>query len=364
MGSSLKSPANTALQSDGRVGRFAPSRVRRRTPVSLDARMVPISRGFDGDAPALPYSVESGGRPASIARLEIGRFHLYRTGDLTHLLPTPSAILVSRDLAALLTSQTPAGCRVREVTILDPPNGEVAGYVELLIDAELERASPPPDVSGKQVWHYGPNHLFVSPELAEIISARFPDLVLSRGFSRFAGYDGYGVDRPSSLDRDPSTNDPEYLQSLAACCNATTELLVLFRYRAAAGSRDYELHSSLDSLLGRIRRLPPGTAVAVFKQPQLPIRGVVDDAFVTRCLGTIRDGAEYLLLETVVTVAGKLSWFRHGGGESHAELRDDLAESRGKPVAVGLYHPWPGTPSDSVHAVVPDPDGVVRPGPY
>jgi hypothetical protein len=327
--------------------------------------MARIPEGFEVDERALPCSVEAGGRPASIAKLDIGRFHLYRSGDLTHLLPTPSAILVSHDVAALITSQVQGGCRVREITILDPPNGEVTGYVELLIDAELGPASLPQDVSGKQVWRYGPNHLFVSPDLAEMVSAGFPDLRLSQGFSRFAGHDGFGtVDPRSSHDLDPPTNDPEFLRSLALWCNATPELLVLFRYRAGAGSRDYEFHSSLDSLLGRIGRLPPGTAVAVFRQPQLPIRGVVDDAFVTLCLDTIPDGAEYLLLETVVTVAGKRSWFRHGSGESHAELRDDLAESRGRPVAVGLYHPWPGTPSDSVHAVVPDPDGAVRPGPY
>jgi hypothetical protein len=148
--------------------------------------MVPILRGFEGDERAVPYFVDAGGNPASIAKLDIGRFHLYRSGDLTHLLPTPSAILVSRDVAALLTSQVPAGCRVHEVTILDPPNGEVAGYVELLIDAELEPASLPQDVSGRQVWRYGPNHLFVSPDLAEIISARFPDFTLSMGFLRFA----------------------------------------------------------------------------------------------------------------------------------------------------------------------------------
>ena len=149
--------------------------------------MLSIPRGFQGDARAFPYAVGAGSQSASIAKLDVGRFHLYRSGDLTNLLPTPSAILASRDLADLLASEAPEGFRVREVTILDPPHGEVAGYVELLIDREIEPDSLPQDVSGKRVWRYGPNYLFVSPELAEIVGARFPDLTFSMGFSRFAG---------------------------------------------------------------------------------------------------------------------------------------------------------------------------------
>ena len=94
------------------------------------------------------------------------------------------------------------------------------------------------------------------------------------------------------------------------------------------------------------------------------MRGVVDDSFVNRFLDAIPEGAEYLLVETVASVAGTLSWFHHGAGESRVELRDDLECSRGKPVAVGLHPPWPGGSEDPLSAVVPDRDGVVRPGPY
>jgi hypothetical protein len=163
---------------------------------------------------------------------------------------------------------------------------------------------------------------------------------------------------------DLSTTDPEFLATLARWFETEPELLVLFRFRAAAGARDYELYSSLSSLTAKIRGLRPGTAVTVFRERHLPIRGIVDDALLNRCVEAIPAGAEYLLVETTASVAGSLTWFHHGTGESHAELREDLESSRGKPVAVGVHPVWPGSATDTLHGVVPDTDGVVRRGPY
>ena len=152
-----------------------------------------FSTGFDGDANAFPYSVHyrplqpSGDSPPGIAKLEDGRFHVWRSGALGILLPTASAILVSRDFASALAAETNVGWHVREVTIRDPPNSEIRGYVELVVDEELEPHSLPSDVSGKRVWRFGLNYLFVSPELAKVLGARFPDLSFARGFSGFAG---------------------------------------------------------------------------------------------------------------------------------------------------------------------------------
>jgi hypothetical protein len=43
---------------------------------------------------------------------------------------------------------------------------------------------------------------------------------------------------------------------------------------------------------------------------------------------------------------------------------NDLEECRGSLVAAGLYPPVLEQSADVIHAVVPDPDGVVRAGPY
>ena len=132
------------------------------------------------------------------------------------------------------------------------------------------------------------------------------------------------------------------------------DILVLFRCNNAAGVNGFEFFSSYQSFVDRIRELPSHTNVLVFQQPQLPLRGVVDEEFIARCLEAIPDDAEYLVVETVRQVHGERSWFHDYAGISHVELRDDLEESRGVPVAVGLYPKWNEESGDVVFAVVPD----------
>lgn len=160
------------------------------------------------------------------------------------------------------------------------------------------------------------------------------------------------------------TTDPKFLGTLEQWFRSQPEILALIRYSHAAGSKDFEFFSSFQSLTDRIRALPPLTCVIAFRQPQLSLRGIVDDEFIVTCLSTIPDGSEYLVVEGVKRVYGQQSWFHHGAGESHAELREDLEQSRGVPVAAGLYPPWLEDTDDVVSAVVPDEHGVVRVGAY
>ena len=160
------------------------------------------------------------------------------------------------------------------------------------------------------------------------------------------------------------TTDPKFLALLKSWFEKTPEILVLIRLRCGGGARDFEFYSSYEALFDRINNLPHGASVTAFKQPQLLLRGVVSDHFITKCLEQIPNGAEYLMVETVQTVAGKMSWFHNGSGVSHAELRDDLQESQGVHVAVGLHPPVLDDTDEVIYAVVPDADGTVRAGPY
>ena len=159
-------------------------------------------------------------------------------------------------------------------------------------------------------------------------------------------------------------SDPKFLDTVESWFRSQPEILALIRYSHAAGNREFELFSSFRDFAERLRQLPHLACVIAFRQPQLPLRGVVDDSFIARCLQSIPDGSEYVVTETVRRVYGRMSWFHYGSGQSHAELRDDLEECRGAPVAAGLYPPWLHDTEDVISAVVPDEHGVTTSGVY
>jgi hypothetical protein len=78
----------------------------------------------------------------------------------------------------------------------------------------------------------------------------------------------------------------------------------------------------------------------------------------------IPDGTEYAVVETVRRTAGQYSWFHESSGETHAELRESLADSRGTPIAVGPFPPFWINHPDVMAAIVPDEHGKVNPGVY
>jgi hypothetical protein len=161
-----------------------------------------------------------------------------------------------------------------------------------------------------------------------------------------------------------SATDPEFLGTLENWLDSLPEILVLIRYPRAAGSKDFEFFSSFDALSNRIRQLPSSTSIVAFRQPQLQVGGVVDEALIASCLSCIPDGSEFLVVETERRACGEMSWFHHDAGETHAELRDALENSRGASVAVGPYPPWIRDTGDVVSAVMPDDNGLVRVGVY
>ena len=138
----------------------------------------------------------------------------------------------------------------------------------------------------------------------------------------------------------PSTSDPKFRGTLESWFRIQPEILVLIRYSQAAGAKVFEFYESFEGLMDRVQTLPPDTCIIAFRQPQLPIRGVVDDGFIARCISNIPDGAEFLVVELTQRVHGQASWFHHGADTSRAELLDILESSRGVAVAAGLYPPW------------------------
>jgi hypothetical protein len=161
-----------------------------------------------------------------------------------------------------------------------------------------------------------------------------------------------------------STADEQFLRTVEDWFQSEPEVLTLVRYSRAAGSKSFEFFRAFDLFRERLRGLPPESSVIVFRKPQLPMRGMVDDRFIRECLSTIQAGVEFLVVETATRTAGGTSWFHHEAGETADELRDALQESRGKHVAVGEYPPWLEDSSDVISAFVPRHDGTVNAGIY
>jgi len=161
-----------------------------------------------------------------------------------------------------------------------------------------------------------------------------------------------------------STTDTRFLGTLKSWLQSQSEISILVRYSHAGGNRELTFHKNFEDLTDRLAKLPPLTSVIAFRQPQLPLRGVVDDEYIAKCLKIIPDGAEYLVVDAMPRVAGKRSWFHFGDGDSHRDLREELENLRNDAVAAGLYPPWREDTAEVISAVVPDADGVVRSGVY
>jgi hypothetical protein len=161
-----------------------------------------------------------------------------------------------------------------------------------------------------------------------------------------------------------ASGDQRFLATLEDWLRSQPEILVLIRYSHAAGSKDFEFFTSFDTLLNRIRQLPSLTSIVAFRQRQLPLRGIVDDSFITSCMTHVPNGSEYLVVEATRRTYGRESWFHWEAGDSHDELRLELEGLRGCLVAAGLYPPWLQDTDDVISAVVPDEQGVARAGIY
>ena len=166
-----------------------------------------------------------------------------------------------------------------------------------------------------------------------------------------------------------SVKDPLFLANAEELINSDGEVLVLFQYRAAAGSRDFMFINDMKLLETKLKEVSAHTHVVLYGGAPLPIRGQVDDAFIQRVLGAVPDGSEYLVLcleRTIYDYRPHYYWesFPESAGESHAELIESLDQFRGRLVAVGLWPPWPNEGGVGFEAYVPDEAGIIMPGPY
>src|SRR4051794_21005141 len=92
-------------------------------------QMLPtVPPSFKGDVRSFPYHVSDGGGGPGLAKVSPRRFHVWRDGVLGSILPTESAILVSRDVGDFLAAEANRAWRTETVTVFDPPATEIHDY--------------------------------------------------------------------------------------------------------------------------------------------------------------------------------------------------------------------------------------------
>jgi len=126
-----------------------------------------------------------------------------------------------------------------------------------------------------------------------------------------------------------SAANEAFLNSLESWLDSHGEVLILIRYSRAAGNKDFEFHTSFPSLRQRLRQLPSETCVTAFRTLQLQLRGIVNDAFIRKCLSSIPEGSEYAVVEMVPTTPpGRFSSFDFSAGESVSSYSPIQASGR------------------------------------
>lgn len=126
---------------------------------------------------------------------------------------------------------------------------------------------------------------------------------------------------------------PAFLQRVHGWIRESSEVLVVLRYLCRAGYRDFALIDSVEAFDRLIQVCPRGTDIIVFRDPQLPLRGVADDDLMAAAQGIAAAVHECLLVELGSQQTGDPRL--RGTSDSANHLMDDLRDLRGEPIAFG-----------------------------
>lgn len=154
----------------------------------------------------------------------------------------------------------------------------------------------------------------------------------------------------------------EFLNAVHRWFLAHPDIFVVARYSAMAGAREYFWFKDFSKFQAQLRSFPPQTDVIVFRDNQFPLRGIVDDTFISQVLASIPDNTEAMVADIVQPPDESVYLW---ACDTHAELIETLHDLREESAAVGLYAPWHMPDNETmISALVPLPDGTLKRGIY
>lgn len=159
-----------------------------------------------------------------------------------------------------------------------------------------------------------------------------------------------------------SALDHTFLEQVQEWIEDSKEVFVVLRYAYLAGARDYLFIRSFQQFQVLLTTLPPRTDVIVFRERQLPIRGLASESLLEEALAGIPDGADWFLLCREGTKPGD---FSSEGDNTHIALETAFREFQGKQIALGPDPPWHEADNATMQSgLIPLPDGRVVGGAY
>ena len=125
----------------------------------------------------------------------------------------------------------------------------------------------------------------------------------------------------------------DYRSTVSSWLRGAGELFVVLRYLRAGGAKEYAFIRN-DAEFDRLLHVcPVGTDIVVFRDPQLPLRGTVDAAFIDTATERLKEWKEYLF----VVLPAKSADDPRLRGEmgDRRTLVEDLSEYTEQNVAIG-----------------------------
>ncbi|HVT80021.1 MAG TPA: hypothetical protein VHM90_05135 [Phycisphaerae bacterium] len=131
---------------------------------------------------------------------------------------------------------------------------------------------------------------------------------------------------------------PAFMSRVERWISDRGEVFVVLRYLRAGGAKDFLFCRSKSDFEALIDWVSVGTDIIVFRDRQLPIRGIVDAPFVSSAINSLRDAKDYMLvLDTEEPFFTDPALKRNCTGvfDYTTHLNEEIEEWRGKRVALG-----------------------------
>ncbi len=120
-------------------------------------------------------------------QLDDGSYQITQDGELTSILGVSGHLLLLTEIALLFKDADVPRFDYEQVQLLGSSSGVVKDYCRpTRIDAISSERIGGIRYEGSRVWCYNGETLFVSPDLAEVLARRYPDVECSVGFEWFA----------------------------------------------------------------------------------------------------------------------------------------------------------------------------------